>query len=387
MYMTRSFLPVGQGAFYVERFHNSGGQRDNIVVYDCGSTSKICVERAIKRAFASKRASGNRKVVIDALFISHLHYDHISGIEALLKRCEVKRIYLPYTTPEEREILWLGCVILNHANANSFAANFVRNPTGTIGRLDKGGDIRIFEVYGQDYDNRSETDGNTIGERIPFGKNVVDDWTDFEDEFPWRYIPYAFKQQERFGELKRLLGVSTAQAIVDMWRDGKDGAARVKAAYKSLEEGSDLNASTLVLYSGGSGLEIMLPLCCNLERCIKGALTSKCPYRNQIGCLYMGDYNAQAHWDELSRHINNNGCVSIGLLQVPHHGARTSFNEDLLKFDAEFVISAGYTNRHGHPSDEVVTKIQAKQKGLHIVSDCLSSEFVQVLEKKYYNNK
>ena len=33
--MIRSFLPVGQGAFYTERFNNVDGPIN--VVYDCGS--------------------------------------------------------------------------------------------------------------------------------------------------------------------------------------------------------------------------------------------------------------------------------------------------------------------------------------------------------------
>ncbi len=379
MYMTRSFLPVGQGAFYVERFHNDNGPRDNIVVYDCGSQSKRCVERAIKRAFASKRANDNSKVVIDALFISHLHYDHISGIEALLKRCEVKRIYLPYTTPEEREILWLGCVVLNYVNENSFAANFIRDPVGAIRRVDYGGEIFIVEADRYDNENRAEPNGNYEANRISSGENVIEGWNDFTDGFEWKYIPYALKQESRCDELKQLLQVDSAKEIVEMWMNDKDGATRVKEAYKSLAEGSDLNESTLVLYSGGSGFEIMLPLRCNPERWMKRVHNSKCGYRDKIGCVYMGDYNAQKYWEELRAYVLNRVCAKIGLFQVPHHGSRASFNEALLDYDAEFVISAGCTNRHGHPADEVVGKILSKEKALHIVSDCLSSEFVQVL--------
>lgn len=37
--MLRSFLPVGQGAFYLERFETNDGRIN--VVYDCGSLTEV----------------------------------------------------------------------------------------------------------------------------------------------------------------------------------------------------------------------------------------------------------------------------------------------------------------------------------------------------------
>lgn len=39
--MFRSFLPVGQGAFYVERFFDANEQSKYNVVYDCGSSTSL----------------------------------------------------------------------------------------------------------------------------------------------------------------------------------------------------------------------------------------------------------------------------------------------------------------------------------------------------------
>ena len=65
--MIRSFLPVGQGAFYCERFEDSKtGKRIN-VVYDCGSISpnhhRILREQ-IQDHFDERED-------IEAVFISH----------------------------------------------------------------------------------------------------------------------------------------------------------------------------------------------------------------------------------------------------------------------------------------------------------------------------
>ena len=64
--MIRSFLPVGQGAFYTEQFDCGVN-----VVYDCGSsTSRSAIEKQIACTFESREK-------IQAVFISHLHEDHI----------------------------------------------------------------------------------------------------------------------------------------------------------------------------------------------------------------------------------------------------------------------------------------------------------------------
>ncbi len=66
--MLRSFLPIGQGAFYREVFCLKDGR--HTIIYDCGSsTDKTIVEGQIKNEFSQGE-------VIDAVFISHLDDDH-----------------------------------------------------------------------------------------------------------------------------------------------------------------------------------------------------------------------------------------------------------------------------------------------------------------------
>ena len=154
---------------------------------------------------------------------------------------------------------------------------------------------------------------------------------------------------------------------------------RVKKAYQDVAEQGDLNDTTLVLYSGGCCWRVVSRLSCNSERCIDRCLIyNGCRYLNRNGCLYMGDCNANKHCKVL--HRCNIDVFNIGLVQVPHHGSRASFSSQLTNFDADFVISAGSNNTYGHPSEEVVTEIHRCDRTLHIVSDCLSSEFVQVLD-------
>lgn len=75
--MIRTFHSVGQGAFYSEDFDNFK------MVYDCGSyKNKDLIENEVKNSFDTKE-------VIDAVFVSHFHEDHINGLEFLLKTIEL----------------------------------------------------------------------------------------------------------------------------------------------------------------------------------------------------------------------------------------------------------------------------------------------------------
>ena len=91
MTMTRTIHPVGQGAFYTECLEDDG--RNYNIVYDCGSDTassarNSLIEKEIKQTF-------EKGEIINAIFISHFHRDHINGITTLLKHCIVKYVFLP----------------------------------------------------------------------------------------------------------------------------------------------------------------------------------------------------------------------------------------------------------------------------------------------------
>lgn len=72
MKVIRTFHPVGQGAFYSERFYEDGrSEAIYKIVYDCGTSwgSVMKAKKVVAKAF-------DKKDVIDYLFISHLDYDH-----------------------------------------------------------------------------------------------------------------------------------------------------------------------------------------------------------------------------------------------------------------------------------------------------------------------
>ena len=87
----RTFWPVGHGAFYTEEFC-LGDARKFTVVYDCGGKGiKKSIDDFLRRALENDET----KPIIDLLFISHFHHDHINGLTYLFKKSRVKRIVIP----------------------------------------------------------------------------------------------------------------------------------------------------------------------------------------------------------------------------------------------------------------------------------------------------
>ena len=122
--MIRSFVPVGQGAFYLEQFGRVP-ERTN-VVYDCGSSTDVkLIEAQIDDAFEPNET-------IDAIFISHLHEDHINGLEHILTRCKVKRLFFPLLTNESKILLHLYYISIGAYHEDSFFIRFIDDPKNAL---------------------------------------------------------------------------------------------------------------------------------------------------------------------------------------------------------------------------------------------------------------
>ncbi|KDE69075.1 hypothetical protein FUSO7_12190 [Fusobacterium necrophorum BFTR-2] len=132
MKMNRIFVPVGQGAFYIEDF------TEGVVIYDCGSSTKTDKE------IANIIDSYFKKKVVYAIFISHFHQDHISGIPHILKNYEVKNIFFPLMRENEK-IIMQSYHLVNKGKQGDFIFKFIENPLETIREI--VGDSKIPILY------------------------------------------------------------------------------------------------------------------------------------------------------------------------------------------------------------------------------------------------
>jgi Metallo-beta-lactamase superfamily len=94
MKVVRRQHPIGQGNFHtasisLEATEQHPTEEKFNYVYDCGSDNYSALNREIGVFVHS-----NKKV--DALFISHLDSDHVSGLDRLIAGIEIDTVYLPY---------------------------------------------------------------------------------------------------------------------------------------------------------------------------------------------------------------------------------------------------------------------------------------------------
>lgn len=354
MEMIRSFNSVGQGAFYTECFENEFN-----VVYDCGTLSEQhYLEQEIKRVF-------KKGTIINAVFLSHLHFDHISGLEYLMKHFHVERILLPLLT-EENKVLTL----LKHKsteNTNDFIFNFIMRPQDAIDKRDKSTKIVYIDEYdGNDYEIANfyldPDERRTLirsGTRIVVGKKK------------WIYVPFNFRQKSRIEQLKKSLldngiGIpSDEKEVINLVKNKKEELIKV---FKGIE--GDLNTNSMTLYSGlDNGHAVSVYRTDELKT--QSKYSSSHALALKPGCLYLGDYNLNGSmkWKDFIKSYDKY-LKSVGIIQIPHHGSRYNYNTEILKFDFEdYIVSAALKNRYRHPHQSVMKDILSSGKNLKLVTE------------------
>lgn len=367
----RSFLPVGQGAFYCEQFMESFETERVNIVYDCGSLTNVkLVEEQIKNNF-------EKGEIIHAVFISHLDEDHINGIPFLLKYCKVKNIFFPLITGSNAKYIKLYNLI-KYDGKDSFAYSFVDNPYEAFAQLNIGYSPRLYQIReNEQSDNRIDAIEISSGENVAniIFQNAINNYGVYGK---WVYIPYNFRRTDRIkqlqDELNKVFGKSiNSEDIQVMWKTGTEREReKIKNAYTAVK--GSFNTNSMTLYSGMQE-QWMGQWIASCYRCY-----CKCNLK-KIGCLYMGDYDASGKykWKDLinayDTYWNNIGCV-----QLPHHGSKHNYNKELAKLDAYHIISAGMNNRYQHPHSLVIKDLLFNGSCPYIITENRSSELHLVID-------
>ena len=360
--ITRLILPVGQGAFYVEKFKNGKN-----IIYDCGSMgNRKKIKKLIEKCF-------ERNKVIEAIFISHLDKDHMSGVKDLLTKCEVKRICFPLITEEMKQALKIK-IMIEEAIGNSyseFVKEFIENPEISIKKIKEDMEIELIEILPNDEqdiveENNKKIDGeDTKNKKIKrikkkSGEDIAKEIKELKyNENKWELIPYNFKQETRVIEFEKNLEKEfgkkiSLKEVEGIWKKNEDNRKKIKKVYESLK--GDLNTNSMTLFSGVR------------------QVGKQMQYDNsyvKVGCLYTGDYNANGNekWESLEQAYKKY-CKWIGMIQVPHHGSSRNCNDTLISKKAVYFLSAGEKNSYKHPSPEVVEKIRRTyNNNLYIVTE------------------
>jgi hypothetical protein len=366
----RIFHPVGQGAFYVERHPNFN------VVYDCGTLfpSKRFYEK-IKQAFCSDEE-------IDMLFISHLDWDHISGLDTLKKSVKkIKKVILPLLDNADKLLLltsWKKSQVDQYGNLIVDPASFFGPET----------DVVFVEPDRNEQDelplNESqelETINGIIKSRTVISHNGSN----------WVFIPYNYDKKNRSTQfnlnlknqkivISNLNGQSLLNILVDRKKKNK-----LKNCYDQLKgQGfGDINENSMVLYSGPcSACNLHLstfdvyPPCHTFKTC---AFYGNDSIIKNAGCIYMGDSDSNKF---ALNAIYKVVWPFVGTIQIPHHGSIYNFNmQNIFNLGVCFIcpISFGESNSFGHPSSKVVADILGSNNFPVEITESANSLFVEII--------
>lgn len=300
MNITRTFHPVGHGAFYSERHTYTRKRKDDfIIVYDCGTKSaqKYCTN-AIDNEF-------NCDDTIDILFISHLDEDHISQIKYLNSIAQIKSIILPLLYPD--------CI--------NFVSSFLIN---TIGKHLKIIFVKPTEESDDDeqdifIDRLDNIDVISSGRQIKV--------TNLND---WVFIPYNADMPKNRSDLKNTSGIDFEKLCSDSKYaiEKIDDRGVLKKAYENLRKSksqtSNINYNSLLLYSGPINNDKYYrryPIYYPLYRPFVAL-------NNCAGCIYNGDSDLHCtNIKSVYKHVWDN----VGTIQIPHHGSVKNFDSLQLK--------------------------------------------------------
>lgn len=357
-YMKREFLPVGHGAFYHECFvPDSGGEPINIV-YDCGSLASLrnVLQPHIEKAFPP----GSR---IQAIFLSHLHKDHYSGLATLLRRYNVDKVVFPLIDEGNKVLMgyWMQMQDLPD-ETDGFAYSFLMNPEKAIRDLDIPG--HIPELIAVPISRVSSMDGSARPVMELYANEIQlvelnggQAFTDgpFAD---WRFISYNIEQPEVINKLKERLAAKgicppTNNSLQNAWVNVHN-QKKIRSVFSDVLH-NEFNANSMLLFSGVHDHDHLIQ-----TRKENGAIQLLPSKMKKPGCLYTGDYMAlPSEYSATLKTAYNTYWDDIGCVQIPHHGSDKNFSSDLLDLDAYFVLSAKDGDAK-HPGSYVRTQLSGK---------------------------
>ncbi len=369
--MRRTYNSVGEGMFCKERFEVGG--TSYCFVFGCGSSTSLNMQEGTS-AFVSREIdfSFREGEAIDAIFISHYDREHINGLEELLCRHPVKKLFLPMLAPESRLFLTLNSYIEFSNASGEFVRVLISAPQELL--QDKRFEIEqiiLIEEMAENSLNGQQPviDFEEISGKIASGVRIQ---CKFGMEIPiWEFVLANFREEIRIQRLikefhKRRLPIpKNTQDVNRLWdRYYKE---IVRMFMEDLLE--DFSTNELVVYSGkvpGNYEVEMRPV---QEGKSWGACRSF--FRVRSGCMYLGDYSLEKRiqWNRL-KHVYGEEWEEISVWQLPHHGSAKYFRHEVAVHHAELYIAcASSVNIFQHPGRAVIRKLELTGKKLYLVNE------------------
>jgi hypothetical protein len=429
---------VGQGSFHSAsiRMHASDGVGVRFdYVYDCGALVGSCQTRELTWALKHYQArpsggcGGDQRPVIDALVLSHFDRDHMNGADDLAKSHRIRRVYLPYLSPEELIVQLLHDMNVSGAIYPEYAHQLFELAHGgtawgaPLTRVGIGEEPRGAQQEGpfppnqpeeRPYEGDNLTDSPRVtypaqvwelGSGVPIGDHLDHTHTigvgrklggpPFWTVRFWNYrngdhaasevwlalqaIGCPVDQVRAGGSIGTLLQWLALKAQrSNAIKAYHDALNRVASRGHHVPMKGFANLMSLALLSApakavhlisSSDSSVATRACCHF---LDGLLNE----RSRGAWLGTGDapLGEPAVWDNFCNHYGD-ALASVQTVVVPHHGAAPAnghafYNPGLnARPGINAVISVGERNNYGHPHPEVLRQILSKGGRLQIVSE------------------
>lgn len=371
--MKRIFYPIGQGAFYAERFSNFN------IVYDCGvaSVSKAA-ENVISQSFS-------KLDTINILFISHLDFDHVSLVKKLKDSVKsINHVILPHI--DNREIvLKIYKKLKKDNNKYEHVIEILDNPSNFFGEGTKIIYVKARSKDDSPIEVQDTKDISNITDPIDSGTALTS-----SSITNWMYVPYNHRFQTRSTELETALknagftdeDVSNLDKTLDNITD-KAQRQKLKKAYEKVS--GNINENSMFLYSGPTitshhnwELESMYTMhhhCHRYHHCYFPICFDFHYIEDKPACIYCGDGDLNV---VSIRTVFQCLMNMVGTIQIPHHGSIKNFNIDEIPKNTLCPLSVG-KNTYGHPSLSVLTDIIEEGSCPICVTDNPTSFFVEFI--------
>lgn len=385
VHVSRVFHPVGHGAFFTERFEESG-QDDIIVVYDCGCKSRE--EEEILKQEVDDFFNDDEKISI--LFISHFDSDHVNGIKHLMPYLDNKtRLLMPFSyeyfyLKEDSPILYYMGQTLNLIESNGLSLK------------------QYWVRYSANEHSDQLTDYRDLtGTMVESGASMGVLYSNEYQGFKWMYVPFNlyndiyYKRQFEAGvlsELGKKAGELKATELDEI------AITKLRSIYKKIgvhdtntqveatnaANGSkNINENSLIVLSKATSYECVqyfdayLPLFTNTISLYRDVYDGS--------CLYTGDANLKNEKVRLKLkklvdpYVKNH---PIYLFQLSHHGSRQYYSKQLLSDDTLFTflfVNCGFYDFRQKSFPKLIADIVATGRNMWMVTSKDYSRFEQIV--------
>lgn len=338
--LIRTIHPIGQGGFASEYFPES----NQTFVYDCGSSSNLGTKHEIELMIKASLPSST----INGLFISHFDEDHINLIPYLLRNYKIEKVFIPFINDESKNLI-------NIFFRSAELARLATSPRDYFGEDTQI--IEIDELEERNINNLNDevTGMDALGRSIQSGEPVV-----FK-ESSWEYLFFNVKTESRRLEFLNLCKIHNP--TIDIARLNEPDYVNcvkdeLKEIYQNITGG--INQNSLLVYSGQTSDSFMVFDCPYNIHPFYFQFIQLNHFKNAVGGFYTGDYDC-THLIQVQSKLGLDRQKKVGMLQIPHHGAKNNWRDDLI-FENTHILFAqsGISNGYGHPSVAVMQLIKNK---------------------------